>query len=350
MAEATSPATGRRYGVARVCQVWEVPRSTFYAAQQAGAAAAGPQPSPARRGPKPAISDADLLAAIRADLARSPWTGEGHRKVWARLRALDGIRVSRKRVLRLMREHALLSPHRARTRPETAHERQIITEAPNVMWATDATQITTVQDGKVWLFGVAEHWNAELLGWHVAKLGTRFEATQALGMAVRQQFGHLSAGAARGLALRHDHGSNFMADHFQKQVRFWGIAPSYAFVARARDERRHREALPHLERAGHPRPHLPDHRRRARRRPRLRRPLQRRVADREERLPQPRPDARRLAGGDLQARRITQPIVQTAGCGTGAEDWPMREVRRTMDCPLWSWQRHSDPASSASTW
>src|SRR3712207_9480480 len=57
-----------------------------------------------------------------------------------------------------------------------------------------------------------------------------FEATQALGMAVRQQFGHLGAGAARGVALRHDHGSNFMADHFHKQVRFWGMSPSYAFV------------------------------------------------------------------------------------------------------------------------
>jgi hypothetical protein len=43
------------------------------------------------------------------------------------------------RELRLMREHSLLSPHRARTRPETSHERHIITEAPNLMWATDAT-------------------------------------------------------------------------------------------------------------------------------------------------------------------------------------------------------------------
>jgi putative transposase len=231
MAGATSPATGRRYGVARVCQVWEVPRSSFYAAQQAGAADVGPEPSPARRGPKPGISGADLLVAIRADLARSPWTGEGHRKVWARLRTLDGIRVSRKRVLRVMREHALLSPHRARTRPEAVHDRHIVTAAPNLMWATDATQVTTVADGKVWLFGVAEHWNAELLGWHVAKHGTRYEAIQALGMAVRQQFSHLGAGAARGLALRHDHGSNFMADVFQKQMRFWGVAPSYAFVA-----------------------------------------------------------------------------------------------------------------------
>ena len=229
-AAATSPATGRCYGIARVCRVWGVPRSSFYAARETGTST-GPARRPARRGPKPAMSDQDLLAAIQADLARSPWSGEGHRKVWARLRALDGIRVARKRVLRLMREHALLSPHRARTRPETAHERHIITEAPEVMWAIDATQITTVKDGKVWLFGVAEHWNAELMGWHVAKRGTRFEAIQALGMAVRQRFGHLGTGAARGLALRHDHGSTFMADVFQKQTRFWGMAPSYAFVA-----------------------------------------------------------------------------------------------------------------------
>jgi len=198
MAEATSPATGHRYGVARVCRIWDVPRSSFYAALQAGADGTQATAGPARRGPKPAVSDADLLAAIRAGLARSPWTGEGHRKVWARLRTLDGVRVSRKRVLRLMREHALLSPHRARSRPETSHERQIITVAPNVMWATDATQITTVQDGTVWLFGVVEHWNAELLGWHVAKRGTRHEAIQALGMAVRQQFGHLGASAPSG--------------------------------------------------------------------------------------------------------------------------------------------------------
>ena len=98
------------------------------------------------------------------------------------------------------------------------------------MWAIDATRITTVRDGKVRLFGVVEHWNAEMLGWRVAKHGTRHEAIQALGMAVRQRFGHLGTGAARGLALRHDHGSNFMADVFQEQMRFWGMAPSYAFV------------------------------------------------------------------------------------------------------------------------
>jgi transposase InsO family protein len=176
------------------------------------------------------VSDDALLAAIRADLARSPWHGEGHRKVWARLRVLDGIRVARKRVLRLMRENGLLSPHRARTRDNTLHDRHIITDAPNIMWAIDATQITTVQDGKVWLFGVIEHWNAETLGWHVAKRGDRYAAAQAVGMAVRNVFGHVSPSAARGVALRHDHGSAFLAEHFHNQIRFWGMTPSYAFV------------------------------------------------------------------------------------------------------------------------
>jgi len=84
MATTISPGAGRRYGVARVCQVWDLPRSSFYAARQPQADTAAPAAPARRRGPKPAVSDEILLAAIRADLARSPWTGEGHRKVWAR--------------------------------------------------------------------------------------------------------------------------------------------------------------------------------------------------------------------------------------------------------------------------
>lgn len=229
MAEAISPTAGRRYGVERVCRVWGVARSTFYSVK-AVATEERPRRTPSRRGPKPAICDTDLLAAIGADLARSHWSGEGHRKVWARLRVLDGVRVSRKRVLRLMRENTLLSPHRARPRPQEAHDRKIVTEAPNVMWAIDATQITTAEDGKVWLFGVAEHWNAELVGWHLTKNGTRHEALQAMSMAVSEQCGHLGRDAARGLALRHDHGSAFMSDDFQNQVKAWGMTLSYAFV------------------------------------------------------------------------------------------------------------------------
>jgi len=30
MSQATSPSTDRRYGLARVCRVWQLPRSTVY--------------------------------------------------------------------------------------------------------------------------------------------------------------------------------------------------------------------------------------------------------------------------------------------------------------------------------
>jgi putative transposase len=129
-----------------------------------------------------------------------------------------------------MRENGLLSPHRHLPRPGEAHDGHITTDAPNLMWGTDATQIPTVLDGKVWLFAVVEHWNAEAVGWHVAKIGDRYAAAQAVGMAAKAIFGGVAAGNARGVALRHDHGSPFMADHFQNQIKFWGMTPSFAFV------------------------------------------------------------------------------------------------------------------------
>ena len=106
MSATTSAATGRCFGIQRVCQVWERSRSALYA-RRARAHHHRLGAGPARRGPPPRQSDAQLLAAIRTDLARSPFHGEGHRKVHARLRILDGIRVARTRVLREEREGPL---------------------------------------------------------------------------------------------------------------------------------------------------------------------------------------------------------------------------------------------------
>ena len=57
------------------------------------------------------MPDAALLERIRAVLSASPFHGEGHRKVWARLR-IGGVRTSLRRLLRLMRENKLLAPGR----------------------------------------------------------------------------------------------------------------------------------------------------------------------------------------------------------------------------------------------
>ena len=108
MSQTGSPSTQRRYGLARVCRLWEVARSTVYLTQ---ARPPAPTTPAAKRGPKLRWSDTELLAKIRAVLTASPFLGEGHRKVWARLRWQD-VRTSKARVLRLMREAKLLAPTR----------------------------------------------------------------------------------------------------------------------------------------------------------------------------------------------------------------------------------------------
>ena len=42
--------------------------------------------------------------------------------------------------------------------------------------------------------------------------------------------GSIEADVARGLALRMDHGSQYLSDHFLNQIRYWGIRPSFGFV------------------------------------------------------------------------------------------------------------------------
>ena len=227
MSATISPSTKRTYGVERVCAAWDWPRSTLYARR---ARQAAPAVILRKRGPQPKLSDDALLELIRADLAGSPFAGEGHRKVWARLRVRDEIRVSRKRVLRLMREHHLLSPHRGRQGVALAHDGQIITTAPNLMWGTDGARVFTLTEGWVWVFTAVEHWNAECVGWHVCKVGDRYAALEPISMGLKAIYGALAPAVARGLKLRMDHGTQYLSDHFLNQIRYWGIAPSFAFI------------------------------------------------------------------------------------------------------------------------
>ena len=225
MSQATSPSVGRRYGLARVCRVLEIPRSTVYAARTRRLAPTVPR----KRGPKTAFTDAELTDRIRAALARSPFVGEGYRKVWARLR-LTGVRAGKPRVLRLMRAGGLLAPTRTgRPHGPAAHDGTIIPDRPDAMWGIDATAGWT-EEGPATVFVAIDHFTAECVGIHAARRGTRFEALEPLRQGVRAHFDGYREGVAAGLALRHDHGSQFMSDHFQTELRFLGIASSPAFV------------------------------------------------------------------------------------------------------------------------
>src|SRR5689334_9180976 len=224
MSATVSPSSGRRYGLQRVCRIWALPRSTFYARRGC------PEERP-RRGPAPPVDDASLLAAIHADLAASPFRGEGHRKVWARLRYGLDLGVGRNRVLRLMRDNHLLSPYRRPPRPANDHEGTILTQAPDVLWGTDATMVQTVADGRVWVFAALDHWNSEVIGHHVSKDGSRFSALQPICQAVATRFGPgAPADCARGITVRADNGPQYVARDFRRQLGHWGMALSYAFV------------------------------------------------------------------------------------------------------------------------
>lgn len=171
MSQAQSPSTGRRYGRARVLAVWGQPRSTFYARQQRARQLAASQ----RRGPRTKYTDTELVERIRAILAASPFHGEGHRKIWARLRVQD-VRTSKPRVLRLMRENQLLSLQR-RLAPvvEKSHAGSIVTGTPDQMWGTDATATVTLAEGQVPVFASVDHCTAECMGIHAVKRATRLK-------------------------------------------------------------------------------------------------------------------------------------------------------------------------------
>lgn len=226
MSTSISPSNGRIYGLKRVCDVWLIPRSSVYHARKSrkNSSVRG------RRGPAPKISDESLLDLIKIVIGTSKFTGEGHRKVCARLRRLHSVSVGRNRVLRLMREAKLLSPHRVRQGKAKKHDGRIVTDKPNEIWATDAVKIWTEEDGWIWYFGVTDHWNSECLGWHVTKRGDRYAAIEALREAVRNGCGSLLPGVARGISLRPDHGSVFTAKEYRNEARHWGFGFSYALV------------------------------------------------------------------------------------------------------------------------
>jgi transposase InsO family protein len=222
-----SASVNRPFGVKRVMGLLERPRSSLYWARARRAVIPGPGH---KRGPKTAHTDAELTEKIRGVLGVTPFVGEGHRKVWARLRN-QGVRTSKQRMLRLMREAGLLAPGRAqRTLGPRVHDGTITPEKPNVMWGTDATGVWTEREGMVRVFAVIDHATAECLGIHAAKYGTRFEALEPIRQGVRRIFGAYGPDVASGLQLRHDHGSQFVSDHFQTEIAFLGIESSPAFV------------------------------------------------------------------------------------------------------------------------
>ena len=225
MSQTVSPSTSRCYGLARVSRAWSVSRAGVYRFLKGT-----PSPAIARRpGPTGPCPDADLADHIRREIEASDFHGEGYRKLWARLR-VAGFRSSPRRVRRVMGENGLLAPHRVGRNQEKTHDGTIVTDMVNEMWGTDMSQTVTLEEGRAYVFVAVEHANSEIIGIHAARSANRFEALEPVRQGVHRCFGSIAPGVARGLKLRHDHGSNYMSGDFQGEIKCLGIEASPSFV------------------------------------------------------------------------------------------------------------------------
>src|ERR1700745_926323 len=225
MNQPSRASLARFYGLARVARAWNISRASVYRSLKE----TPPNTIAGRPGPVGACSDAQLAEHIRQHIAASRLHGEGYRKLWARLR-FAGVRTSPRRVRRVMRENGLLAPHRVGRTETKPHNGTIITDKVNEMWGTDMTQTITIREGRANVFVAVEHANSEVVGIHASRSANRFEALEPVRQGGHRCFGAIAPGVARGLKLRHDHGSNYMSGDFQDEIECLGIEASPSFV------------------------------------------------------------------------------------------------------------------------
>jgi len=174
------------------------------------------------------MGDTELLGEIRGVLADSPFVGEGHRKVWARLRRQRGVYTSRKRVLRLTREAGLLAPTaQVRKRAARLHDGKITVDVPDTLWATDATEGWSTE-GRSAIFAVIDHASGEVFCDASLRMD-RFAAADLLREVTTERFGSVQRAVAAGLALRYDGGPCFRSERYQAEIDHLGIARSPAY-------------------------------------------------------------------------------------------------------------------------
>jgi putative transposase len=129
-------------------------------------------------------TDAEIRARLEA--LALVFTGYGYRRMTAQLHK-EGMRVNRKRVLRIMREAGLLCRRKRRTTRTTdsGHSlpvfpnlyRGVVPRGPNRVWVADITYVGLAGGGWTYLAAVLDAWSRKVVGWEVSN---RLDATLAI--------------------------------------------------------------------------------------------------------------------------------------------------------------------------
>ncbi|MER6549703.1 IS3 family transposase [Streptomyces sp. NPDC001250] len=216
------------FGVKRLCTVLSLSRSGFYRWLKT---------APARAAKKAA--DAALTRRIRKVHAESGRT-YGAKRITAELRA-DGLIVNRKRVERLMRQHAIqgkrLKQRHRTTIPDPAAEavpdllrRNFTASAPNRAWVGDITYLPIAGGKFLYLATVIDVYSRRLLGWSMADHMRAELVTDALNAAVRTRGGQVN-----GVIFHSDHGAQYGSKAFADACHRAGIRRSTGAVGTSAD-------------------------------------------------------------------------------------------------------------------
>lgn len=204
------------FGVARLCRALKVSSSGFYAWCV--------RPKSAH-----ALQDAKLKVMINEAHTVEGRTYYGSPRVHRSLKK-QGVKVSRKRVVRLMQEDELVGRARRRFKCTTDSEhglpvatnllaRQFSASAPNERWVGDTTELLT-QNGKLYLAVIIDLYSRFVVGWALSAVNDRHLTIKALDMALRRR----CPGA--GLLHHSDQGSTYASEDYQRVLDEHGITCS----------------------------------------------------------------------------------------------------------------------------
>jgi putative transposase len=154
----------------------------------------------------------------------------GSPRIWEDL-VEDKIRVSRKRVVRMMQEQGLRARARKRFKSTTMSDhdqpvaanllnREFTAAAPNQRWVGDTTEFVIGGGGKLFLAAILDLYSKFVVGWALSPVNDRYLTIAALDMAVKRRC------PEAGLLHHSDQGSTYASEDYQKILEACGIVCS----------------------------------------------------------------------------------------------------------------------------
>ena len=204
------------FPIAPLCRALRISRSGFYAARD-------------RSESTHAAEDRRLLVLIRVSFEESrKWYGSP--RVYEDL-VEQGIRVSPKRVARLMQEDGLIARPRKRFKVTTMSDhdqpiaanlldRQFQAEAPNQRWVGDTSEFVIGGSGKLYLAVILDLFSRFVVGWAVSAVNDRHVTIKALEMAIKRRC------PEAGLLHHSDRGCTYASEDYRAVLDAKGITCS----------------------------------------------------------------------------------------------------------------------------